>query len=390
MDSKSSSNFWSGDYSTGLDFQAHQADDIIDESNEYDLLYNYASDFGRFEFENELIFNGEIELAKNYESADFTNLYHQFDLLNGDTEMTDEEISTSDTRVSKIDSSICIQMDYDSNNLFLDFTKDESVNYLTDQFDILSEDVDANQETIPDHKIPTTNKSNRNRTMTRDNEANCEVESSLSKTKQRLPCTTMTTSYYNLPRYSTPKKCYTSFQRPREPRTSYLLRSLKLWQEFTNSGNLEDLKILFNDILTDNCIQIRDSSGEPTIGRDKMFELRSSFQSVFPDYCVFFNNMVRTKKRAITVKVNSFGTFPNTTSAQDLLYASSWNIFENTPVAKLSEHHQIQKQKYDALKFQNKPFKMEKRGMWYMRLTKDCRQISKIASSKEKVDIIII
>ena len=281
----------------------------------------------------------------NEEAYDFTELYHQFDLLNGEL-VSNEELALSDNENSENEN--------DSNDI---------------------------------------------------NRINIEIKNS-SKDRIEEPLCVLNTfgnislktnydfEHFALNRGSTSttnsKKFDNLFQRHRESRASYLLRSLKLWQEFTNSGNLDNLKILLYDILRKDCIHIGDSSGTATVGRDEIFELQSSFQNLFPDYCVFLNNITRTKKRAITARVNSFGTFSNTTSAQDKLFSSPWNIFENTPIEKLSEHHKIQKQKYDVLKSQKKSFKFETTGMWYLCLTKDCRQVYKIASSKEKVEIFVI
>ena len=188
-----------------------------------------------------------------------------------------------------------------------------------------------------------------------------------------------------LARYSPPKLNLTSFQRPHEPRIKYLLRSLKLWQEYVNSGALDKLKILLNDILTVDCLMLTNNAIPPVVGRHNIYEQRMSLNRNIPDYCVFFNNIVRPKRRVITLSINCFGTMPhpNTNDRSTL----TWNIFEYVPMDKLDEHHKIQKQKYDALKAQNKTIKMEHRASWFLLLSRDLKCIAKIMATNSKLDV---
>ena len=181
---------------------------------------------------------------------------------------------------------------------------------------------------------------------------------------------------YNLP---------TTFQRPHEPRIKYLVRSLKLWQEFSNSGDLDRLQVLFNDIMTKDCLLINSSAFPPVLGRDKIFEQRVSFSQYIPDFCFFFNNIDRPKKRVITFNGNSFGTlpYPNVNDKS----TASWNIFEFAPAKKLDEEHEIQKQKYDLLKSQNKTIKFERRASWFVLLSRDVKYIKKIMAANTKMEI---
>ena len=55
-------------------------------------------------------------------------------------------------------------------------------------------------------------------------------------------------------------------------------------------------------------------------------------------------------------------TFPYAENRYDKSM-TAWNLFES-PKESLNEYHQIQKQKYDTLKIQNKSMKFEKRGVF--------------------------
>ena len=192
---------------------------------------------------------------------------------------------------------------------------------------------------------------------------------------------------FSLPLYSPPATHghLTTFQQAHEPRIKYLLRSVKLWQEFANSGDLDKLQVLFNDILTEDCLSINNNSIPAIVGRQKIFEQRVSLNRNIPDFCVLYNNVTRPKKRVITFKGNSFGTLPYT-HVNDKS-TMTWNIFEYAPIEKLDEYHKIQKQKYDTLKSQNKIIKFERRGTWFLLLSRDSKYISKIMATNTKVEV---
>ena len=286
-------------------FSNNSDDTLIDEVDEYPRLFSYLKNCG-FITENELIFNGDIELAKQYEAHEAASAL--LDLYNtGESNIQlNGEILTGD----------CTQM--------------------------CVENVTTNHET-------------------KDNNS------------------------FLLPRYSPPKLQISSFQLPHEPRAKYLLRSIKLWQEFRNTGDMEKLKILFEDILTDQCLSFLHSSLQPIFGRQKIYEQNVSYNQNIPDLCVFHNNIVRTKRRVIVFKGNSFGSFPYANASDKS--TATWNIFEFAPIDKLDEHHKLQKQKYDTLKSQNKVIKFERRCVWYVMLTRDLKYISKIMATDAKVDI---
>ena len=190
---------------------------------------------------------------------------------------------------------------------------------------------------------------------------------------------------FSLPRYSPPRTQLTTFQRPHEPRIKYLLRSINLWQEFGNSGDMDKLQVLLSDILTDDCLSLNNSAIPPIVGRQKICEQRMSLNRNIPDYCVFYNNIVRSKKRVIKHLGNSFGTLlqPNANDKSTM----TWNIFEYAPIEKLDEYHKIQKQKYDLLKSQNKVIKFEHRASWFLLLSRDLRRITKIMATNTKIEV---
>ena len=121
----------------------------------------------------------------------------------------------------------------------------------------------------------------------------------------------------------------------------------------------------------------------PMIGRDKILEQHKSILRYVPDFCVAYTKIVRSKKRLITIKGNSFGTFPYANTADKTI--NSWNIFENTPIDRLDEHHKTQKQKYDTLKSQNKLMRFERSATGYILLSRDLKRIVKLLSCDIKI-----
>ena len=191
---------------------------------------------------------------------------------------------------------------------------------------------------------------------------------------------------FSLVRYNPPKLLTASFQRPHEPRIKYLIRSISLWQEFMNSGDLDKLHVLFKDIFCEDHIILNDNKLPPIIGLRKLCDVKDSLLRNIPDYCVFYNNIMRLKRRVITMKAKSFGTLPyaNVQNKKTFL----WDIFENTSIDKLDEHHRIQKIKYDTLKSQFKFIQFEISVSWTIFLNRANQQIEKMSASRYKVDIL--
>ena len=194
----------------------------------------------------------------------------------------------------------------------------------------------------------------------------------VTSSENKLPATTLT----NLK-----PPTITSFQLRREPRSKYLLRFPKLFQEFMNSGNLHNLKILFDDVLSSD-VMILTQVNPPVVGRDKVFASQCSMLRNVPDCYVVFSKVTRPKRQLMTMASNNFGTFPYANTNDPT--RKSWNLFEFTPEEKLDEHHKIQKQKYDTLKSQNKDIKIERRVTWYLLLSADYRCITKIMTNNMK------
>ena len=192
---------------------------------------------------------------------------------------------------------------------------------------------------------------------------------------------------FSLPRYLPPKTDANTFQVSKEPRMKYLVRSIRLWQEFTNSGDMDKLKVSFDDILPDDCMVLNGVS-PPLVGRDKIFEQKMSLNRNIPDYCVFYSNIVHSKKRLITITVHSFGTFAykKPQSKSDRM-TTFWYCFEELPIEKLDEHHKIQKQKYDLMKSRNEVIRFEKHATWHFILSRNLKSISKMMVRTFKIDI---
>ena len=87
------------------------------------------------------------------------------------------------------------------------------------------------------------------------------------------------------------------------------------------------------------------------------------------------------------MKGNSFGTLPNANNAAKDKSTTSWNVIEHTPIEKLDEHHKLQKQKYEALKSQNKSIRYERSATWYFMLDKKLQHFENLMACDEQVDI---
>ena len=190
--------------------------------------------------------------------------------------------------------------------------------------------------------------------------------------------------------YSIPKvqslENVTTFQLPNETRMKYLIRYPKLQEQFFNSGDLEKLKILFNDVMVKDVV-VLNHSFPLFVGRNKVFEIYVSLLRNIPDVCVFNKRGIRSGHRTIMHQASSYGSAPYV-HANDKS-TEKWNIFENTPVEKLDAFHKIQKQKYDMLKSQNKMIRYEKSSIWYLSLDKELQHFSKMRSTNEKVEILV-
>ena len=205
-----------------------------------------------------------------------------------------------------------------------------------------------------------------------------------SKSSQPIKMTNSTTkiSLVSLFYQSIGKK--TLLQQAKEPRVHYLLRSPKLFQEFMNSGRLNMLKELMEDVFAkDFTFQLLTKSS--IVGLDKVFELQCSNLDNFPDYYVLIAGVKRVKRRQWRVKLRSFGTLLPANGNDNLSHI--WNIFEHTPVGSLDEHHKLQKQKYDYLKSQNKMIKLERRSFYCLVLNRKMTKFQKVMASASILDV---
>ena len=139
---------------------------------------------------------------------------------------------------------------------------------------------------------------------------------------------------------------------------------------------------LFKDVFVSDCLLLTNAI-PPIVGREKICQLLRHLQRGIPDYYVVFSSIVRTKRRLITMKGNSFGTFPFSNSKTK----SFIDPFENVSIDTLDEHHKTQKQIYDTLKSQNKDIKFERRVTWYLVLSKDRQSIEKMMACNTKIDL---
>ena len=347
-------------------------DDILDEVNEFHLLYDFVSDFGLIT-ENELNFNGDVESAKRYEAND--QPISLVDFLDGFTFEDDNYTDTSRTTPDNHNGQSKIGSGNNSNNNMTQFVT-------VDGCSINNNNIYTSNQNSSTQVITPSYGENGNESVT---DISYKTGSVKNEDERKTPSYLMSSNQPNilLTRYISPSKTQlTTFQQKNEQRTKYLLRSLKLWQGFINSGDLDKLKVLFDDILVENCVQIN-STCPPIVGRDKLFDVQKSLLRNVPDYYFLITNIVRSKRRVISIKSNSFGTFPYANGNDKTV--NSWNIFENTPIDQLDEHHKIQKQKYDTLKSQNKIMRFERSVTGYVMLSRDERRFSKVVSFNVKV-----
>ena len=176
----------------------------------------------------------------------------------------------------------------------------------------------------------------------------------------------------------------TTLQHPYEPRLKYLLRFPQLYQEFMNSSNLEKLKMLVYDVLTEHCV-FHIQTSPPILGVDKIYNMQCMTLKGAPDWYVLVSKMKRIKRRIWTLKSKSFGTLPHNMTLLDKK-SSYWN-FVGTPIESLDEFHQLQKQKYDTLVSQNKTIRFERTARWYYFLNRDCKQFEKVMAYQTHVEI---
>ena len=341
-------------------------DDILDEVNEFHLLYDYVSDFGLVSGD-ELNFNGDVESARRYEeNEDIASLFINFDDDIVDTNtISNHEIHCNGRSLNINEHTILSAFNIHDNPISPHPPMTASLLQPNNEeiFHNQPEDVACNRESFD---IDDGNQ--------KDNYKN-----------QLLGPNTSNEVKFPLTRYIPSQLQVTTFQYAREPRTKYLVRSLKLWQEFSNSGDIEKMRVLLYDILDVKCAMINGPC-PPIVGRDTIYAQYISILRNIPDFCVFYTNIVRSKRRVITMKSNNFGTFAYANNTNDETIVE-WNIFENTPIDRMTEHQKLQKVKYDALKSQNKDIKFERRVTRFLMLSKDHKRFIKLMSCDDKIDV---
>ena len=346
-------------------------DNFMDEANEFDLLFGCIHNFG-LDTENELKFNGDVELARKYqEKADDNNAL--FDL----SDVYDDNQFSTANKESALNLTKGILNDGTMSDIAMNSISNETQALNTT-------DVNSSEKYLRKREIPndiygvivkTTRRRRKSKAIVKNQTAAVST-TSVSKVVET----------FNLPFCSTPKQSstITTFQETNEPRVKYLFRALKLYQKFFNGGEFDNLEVLYKDIYSKDLLVLFQGL-PPLVGSQKLLEQQSSVHRNIPDFCVFLNDITRSKHRLLTLKGNSFGTFAYA-NANDNTRAS-WNAMEYVPIEKMDEYHKVQKQKYDDLKSQNKVIRFERRTTWYFVLDHACQQFEKIMSVHEKVDI---
>ena len=324
----------------------------VDEANEFDLLFGCMHEFG-LDAENELKFNGDAEVARKYqENAENGDFLCEFFEMYSQTDACFNESPTNST------GSVIIKSESTPRN---EINKNEDIIQMSNNIRSKNSDV-------------------------LDSGLRSESESNYSNTVNATASAGKTPEPFNLAFYSTPRhpSSLTTFQNLNEPRWKYLVRAMKLYQNFFNGGDFNNLEILYKDIYTKDVLLLM-KGVPPMVGIHKLLELQRSLHRNIPDICLFLNDIKRPKRRLFTMKGNSFGSFVYANSNDST--RASWNFMEYAPIEKMDEYHKIQKQKYDDLKGQQKVIRFEKRAIWHFVLDTEMKKIDKIMSCHEKFDI---
>ena len=177
-------------------------------------------------------------------------------------------------------------------------------------------------------------------------------------------------------------------QCPKEARTRYLLRFPQLYQQFMNSSNVEKLKALFYETLTEDCVY-HILTSPPMIGIRRVYELQCLTLLSSPDFYVSISDIKFFNRRIITCVGTSFGTVPYL--ARDQSPSSNkqitfWN-FIGMPFQELDKFHQIQKQTYDRLISQKKSIRFERKTRWYLFLNRERSKVQRGMARFSSVEI---
>ena len=173
-------------------------------------------------------------------------------------------------------------------------------------------------------------------------------------------------------------------QYPRETRTKYLLRFPRMYQEFMNSSNVEKLKVLLYDTLTEDCV-FHILTSPPIVGVRRIYDMLCSTLLSSPDFYVLVHDIKYSHRRHITCLATSFGTIPYVDSITTS-ETSYWN-FTGMPLQQLDDFHQTQKQTYDRLISQKKTIKFKRVTRWHLYLNRQELKFKKSMAASTRLEI---
>ena len=171
------------------------------------------------------------------------------------------------------------------------------------------------------------------------------------------------------------------FPFPDEPRIPYLLRFPKLIQIALNSGDFKMLKGLLDQVTTNDCLFLVESI-PPIVGKLDIVETFRAFIAVSPDSIVFVSNVKHAKRRIISFKVTTSGTFLFQNPKDTML-----GIVDKYFVESMGEDMTSMKLLYNRCKMEKIGMKFKVKSLAVCGVNEELTEIEKIMSKTISLSI---
>ena len=171
-----------------------------------------------------------------------------------------------------------------------------------------------------------------------------------------------------------------------ESRLDYLCRVPSLLQAAINSYNLEKVKYVINDAVSEDCI-LKSASLNAYSGRNKWYDQLETVLNCVPDFYVA-NTQPMLFRRCIVFKQYSYGTTGvltgiNNNPKKDFL----WNIFKATPIEKMDDKMRTLKIKYDKCISEGKLIRFVRKVILFYMLNKEMTHFEQRVSYCESLEL---